>query len=74
MGSIYDVNHSRQLIERGYQILKDLVDSSTDEDWPKPVETPFFGTVSRVRLFAHMLFHNSHYAGQISMTLTKGCK
>ena len=71
-GEHYDVNHSRELIERGYQMLKDLIENNPDEDWLEPVETPFFGTVSRVRLFAHILYHNSHHAGQISMTLAKG--
>lgn len=71
-GQRYDINYSRKLIQRGYQILKDLVENSTEADWLKPVDTPFFGTVSRVRLFAHVLFHNSHHAGQISMTLVKG--
>jgi uncharacterized damage-inducible protein DinB len=71
-GEHYDVIYSRELIERGYQMLRDLVETSTDEDWLKPIDTPFFGTVSRVRLFAHVLFHNSHHAGQISMTLSKG--
>ena len=60
------------MIERGYTMLKELVETSTDENWLKPVDTPFFGTVSRIRLFAHVLFHNSHHAGQISMTLAKG--
>ena len=71
-GEYYDVHVSRQLIERGYTMLKELVETSTDENWLKPVDTPFFGTVSRMRLFAHVLFHNSHHAGQISMTLAKG--
>jgi uncharacterized damage-inducible protein DinB len=71
-GQRYDIDDSRKLIQRGYQVLKDLVENSTEEDWLKPVDTPFFGTVSRVRLFGHVLFHNSHHAGQISMTLAKG--
>jgi uncharacterized damage-inducible protein DinB len=71
-GEPYDINYSRQLIERGYLMLKNLIENSADEDWLKPVETPFFGSVSRIRLFAHILFHNSHHAGQISMTLAKG--
>ena len=71
-GEHYDVSYSRELIERGYQMLRDLVETSTEEDWLKPVDTPFFGTVSKARLFAHVLFHNSHHAGQISMTLSKG--
>jgi len=73
-GQNCDVAASRELIERGYQMLKDLVERSSEEDWLKPVDTPFFGTVSRVRLFSHILFHNSHHAGQISMTLAKGSR
>ena len=73
-GQDFDVEYSRQLISRGYGVLRDLVENSSDEDWLKPVDTPFFGTVTRVRLFAHVLFHNSHHAGQISMTLVKGSK
>jgi uncharacterized damage-inducible protein DinB len=73
-GQRFDVERSRQLISRGFRMLKDLVENSADEDWLKPVETPFFGTVTRIRLFVHVLFHNSHHAGQISMTLAKGSK
>lgn len=69
-----DVENSRQLIEKGYERLKNIIETSTDEDWLQIVDTPFFGTVSRARLFAHILFHNSHHAGQISMTLAKGSK
>jgi uncharacterized damage-inducible protein DinB len=74
IGQVFDVEHSRQLISRGYGVLRDLVENSADEDWLKPVDTPFFGTVTRIRLFVHVLFHNSHHAGQISMTLAKGSK
>ena len=40
-GLVFDVAQSRQLIARGYLALKDLVENSADEDWLKPVETPF---------------------------------
>jgi uncharacterized damage-inducible protein DinB len=73
-GEHYDVGQSRELIERGYQTFRDLIENSTDEDWLKPVDTPFFGTVSRARLFAHVLYHNSHHAGQIALTLAKGSR
>jgi uncharacterized damage-inducible protein DinB len=71
-GQRFDVEYSRQLISRGYSVLNKLVENSADEDWLKPVDTPFFGTVTRIRLFSHVLFHTSHHAGQISMTLAKG--
>jgi uncharacterized damage-inducible protein DinB len=70
-GQPYEVGYSRELIERGYRMLHELVENSSDENWLKPVDTPFFGSVSRARLFAHVLFHNSHHAGQISMTLAR---
>jgi uncharacterized damage-inducible protein DinB len=71
-GQPYEVSRSRELIERGYRALQDLVETSSEADWLEPVETPFFGTVSRIRLFAHALFHTSHHAGQISLTLARG--
>src|SRR5215469_14136488 len=64
-GERYDVAQSRKLIERGYRLLHDLVENTADDDWLKPVKTPFFGAVSRVRLFAHALYHTSNHAGQI---------
>jgi hypothetical protein len=67
-----DVEHSRRLIARGYGVLQDLVENSADEDWLKPVDTPFFGTTTRVRLFVHALFHTSNHAGQISLALARG--
>jgi hypothetical protein len=73
-GQGVDVEFSRQLISRGYGVLKDLVENSADEDWLKPVDTPFFGTVTRIRLFGHTLFHTSNHAGQISLTLARGSK
>jgi uncharacterized damage-inducible protein DinB len=71
-GEHYDVGQSRELIERGYRVLQDLVENTAEQDWLKPVDTPFFGAVSRVRLFAHALYHTSNHAGQISLTLAKG--
>jgi uncharacterized damage-inducible protein DinB len=73
-GQRFAVEDSRRLISKGYGVLKEIVENSADEDWLKPVDTPFFGTVTRIRLFVHVLFHNSHHAGQISMTLAKGSK
>ena len=71
-GEHFDIGRSRELIERGYKTLEDLVEDSSEEDWLEPVDTSFFGTISRIRLFAHALFHTSNHAGQISLTLSKG--
>ena len=71
-GQHHDLADSRELIDRGYKTFQDLVQNTSEEDWLKPIDTPFFGAVSRARLFAHALFHTSHHAGQISLTLSKG--
>jgi uncharacterized damage-inducible protein DinB len=71
-GQHFDSAVSRELIDRGYRMLQAVVEANTDESWLEPVDTPFFGPVSRARMFAHVLFHTSHHAGQISLTLSKG--
>ncbi|MCA6073770.1 DinB family protein [Fulvivirga sedimenti] len=71
-GKEYDVKTSRELIRDGYQMLIDVVNEKPDSFWSEEVQTPFFGTVSNARLFGHILFHNSHHCGQISLTLERG--
>src|ERR1700746_963611 len=48
-GQHSDVAYSRELITHGYQVLQELIEKSTEDDWLKPVDTPFFGTVPRIR-------------------------
>lgn len=67
-----DIAASHLLVEKGFDMLKNYVESTPDTAWLDAIQTPFFGTVSRVRLFSHILFHNSHHAGQIALTLSKG--
>jgi uncharacterized damage-inducible protein DinB len=71
-GQDYEIETSKLYIDIGYKMLEKLIDTSKDEDWSLTTDTPFFGTVSRMRLFSHILFHNSHHSGQISLTLSKG--
>ena len=67
-----NVEESRQLVAQGYAMLQSLIENTPDEDWQAPVETPFFGVVSKARLFAHVLYHNAYHAGQIGLTVKKG--
>ncbi|MBK8347879.1 MAG: DinB family protein [Saprospiraceae bacterium] len=71
-GKDYDIRTSRVLIDTGFGMLKKLVEETPDSNWLDQIDTPFFGTVSKARLFSHILYHNSHHCGQISMTLEKG--
>ena len=71
-GRHFDLNASRLLIESGYEILRKHIEDTPDSAWFDPIETPFFGTVSRVRLFSHILYHTASHAGQVSLTLSRG--
>lgn len=73
-GKDYDIETSRKLVEQGYATLERLIKETSDEKWLEKIETPFFGTTTKIRLFAHTLFHTSHHCGQISSTITKGRK
>jgi uncharacterized damage-inducible protein DinB len=67
-----NVDESRQLVSEGFAKLHQLIEVQADEYWLGNVETPFFGNIPRIRLFAHVLFHNSNHAGQISLSLARG--
>ena len=67
-----NIEESRELIRQGYNVLQELIETTPDHDWLGMIDTPFFGKVTRLRLFSHILFHNSHHAGQIALTLSKG--
>lgn len=71
-GEYMDYLESKKLIDKGFEMLENLVNILPDEEWSTMVETPFFGSVSKMKLFSHILFHNSHHAGQLSLTLSRG--
>ena len=71
-GKTYDIETSRKLVEQGYATLEKLINETSDADWLEKIETPFFGTITRIRLFAHTLYHISHHCGQISSAIAKG--
>lgn len=74
IGQHYDLQTSHLLVQKGYEMLENLVQNTPDSAWLNTIETPFFGTIPRIRLFSHILYHNSHHAGQISLTLSKDKK
>jgi uncharacterized damage-inducible protein DinB len=69
-----DLSTSRELLEKGYALLEQIITSTPNEGWFEPVETPFFGTVSKARLFSHILYHNSYHAGQVALTIKRASK
>jgi uncharacterized damage-inducible protein DinB len=71
-GLHFDLGESRRLVEQGYAMLDRLVANTPDATWLEAVETPFFGAVSRARLFAHVLYHTAYHTGQIGLTVVRG--
>ncbi len=66
-----DYLESLDLIEKGYKMLNYLVKERQESWWMEKIDTPFFGEVSRFRLFAHVLYHTAHHTGQIALTLSR---
>ncbi len=66
-----DTRTSAGLVSRGYEMLYRLAGSHDGAWWHERISTPFFGEIERIKLFAHILNHNSHHAGQISLTLAR---
>jgi uncharacterized damage-inducible protein DinB len=71
-GTHYDLSESKALIERGFNLFENMAKTLSEEEWSEIIDTPFFGKVSKMKLFSHVLFHNAHHAGQIALTLSRG--
>jgi uncharacterized damage-inducible protein DinB len=71
-GQGQDFEESKKLIEQGFKLLDEIVESTPISEWSEIVQTPFFGAVSKVRLFSHILYHNSYHSGQIALAIKRG--
>ena len=71
-GQGQDYEESKRLIEKGFKLLDEIIESTPISEWSEIVQTPFFGAVSKVRLFSHILYNNSYHAGQIALAIKRG--
>ena len=67
-----DFEESKLLIEKGFKMLEEIIEGTPSSGWSEIIQTPFFGAVSKAKLFAHILYHNSYHSGQIALTLKRG--
>jgi uncharacterized damage-inducible protein DinB len=67
-----DVEESKKLIDDGFNMLEEIIETTPTSGWSDIIETPFFGAVSKARLFSHILYHNSYHAGQIALAIKRG--
>ena len=67
-----DFEESKKLIEKGFKMLEEIIESTPVSEWSEIVQTPFFGAISKARLFSHILYHNSYHSGQIALTIKRG--
>jgi uncharacterized damage-inducible protein DinB len=66
-----NIKESQDLIEQGYETLNKIINTTSEEGWFELVDTPFFGSVTKAKLFSHVLFHNTYHAGQIGLTIKR---
>lgn len=66
-----NVEETKTILDQGFTMLAQLIEDTPVDGWSETIDTPFFGTVSKARLFAHILYHNSYHAGQIGLTLKR---
>lgn len=67
-----DYEESKKLIEKGFKMLEEIIETTPISGWSEIIQTPFFGAVSKTRLFSHILYHNSYHSGQIALAIKRG--
>ena len=55
----------------GYGMLLRLAAERDPQWWMGTTQTPFFGEIERIRMLGHILNHNAHHTGQISLILAR---
>lgn len=71
-GQGQNYEESKKLIEQGFKLLDEIIESTPISEWSEIVQTPFFGAVTKVKLFSHILYHNSYHSGQIALAIKRG--
>lgn len=66
-----EVEESHEMLRLSLEKLREYLLTASDGELQQDIDTPFFGTVSRLRLIGHVLFHNSYHSGQIGLTLRR---
>ena len=66
-----NLKESKELIKNGFKMLHQIIETTEEESWRDLIDTPFFGKVSKSKLFSHILFHNTYHSGQIGLTLKR---
>jgi uncharacterized damage-inducible protein DinB len=72
VGQGYNYEESKKLIDDVFKMLEDIIETTPTSGWSDIIETPFFGAVSKARLFSHILYHNSYHTGQIALAIKRG--
>jgi len=67
-----DFEESKKLIGEGFKMLEEIIETTPNSGWSDIVQTPFFGPVSKARLFSHIVYHNSYHSGQIALVIKRG--
>jgi uncharacterized damage-inducible protein DinB len=72
VGQGNNYEESKKLIDDGFKMLEEIIETTPTSGWSDIIETPFFGAVSKARLFSHILYHNSYHTGQIALAIKRG--
>jgi hypothetical protein len=70
-GHLFDIEETKQIMETGYEALKQAIANTDEETWQAPKPT-FFGEGNRIQGVARILNHSAHHGGQIELAIKKG--
>jgi uncharacterized damage-inducible protein DinB len=55
-----------------FQILKEIIEKQTEEDWQNTITTKEFGTKSKAEALGRIISHTAYHAGQLGLTFKYG--
>ena len=55
-----------------FQILKEIIEKQTEEDWQNTITTKEFGIKSKAEALGRIISHTAYHAGQLGLTFKYG--
>ncbi len=71
-GEWVNLEELKAYVEYSFEILKDIIEQQSEEDWNSKIETKEFGVKTKAEAFGRIVSHTAYHAGQMALFIKYG--
>lgn len=66
-GEWTDLQELQNYVKYSFEILKNILEKQSDDDWNTEISTKEFGTKTKAEAFGRIISHTAYHAGQLAI-------